>query len=250
MKFKFLTTAAVSVALLAGGAAHAQKVLKVGSTPTGSPFTFLDTNTNTIEGVMVDVTKAVAKDIGFEVQIEPMQFSALIGSLTSKRIDLISAAMFITPQRQQVVDFSEPIYSYGDGMVVPKSDTKEYKTYADMKGMTGGVQVGTAFVEPMQKSGVFKEVKLYDTTPDLMNDANAGRIQAGFLDYPIAAYAISQGRYPNLKMVRTYEPSVKASIGIATRKEDSELLASINKSLAKLKSNGTIDDILKKWGLL
>jgi polar amino acid transport system substrate-binding protein len=31
------------------------KVLKVGSTPTGIPFTFLDTKTNTIEGVMVDI---------------------------------------------------------------------------------------------------------------------------------------------------------------------------------------------------
>lgn len=250
MKFKLLTMAAVMMAAsLASGAAQAQKVLKVGSTPTGSPFTFLDTKTNTIEGVMVDITKAVAKDAGFQVQIEPMQFSALIGSLTSKRIDLISAAMFITPTRKEVVDFSEPIYNYGDGMVVPKSDDKAYKGYGDMKGMTVGVQVGTAFVEPLQKSGVFKEVKVYDSTPDIMRDANAGRIQAGFLDYPIAAYAISLGNYPNLKLVRSYQPSVTASVGIATRKGDTELLAAVNKSLAKLKSDGTIDAILKKWGL-
>ena len=61
-------------------------MLKVGSTPTGSPFTFLDTKTNSIEGVMVDIVKAVGKEAGFEVQIEPMAFSALIGSLTSKPV--------------------------------------------------------------------------------------------------------------------------------------------------------------------
>ena len=112
---------------------------------------------------MVDIVRAVGKEAGFEVQIEPMAFSALIGSLTSKRIDIVSAAMFITPQRQQVVSFSVPVYQYGEGVMVLKSDDKEYKSFADMKGMSVGVQVGTAFVEPIQKSGVFKEVKLYDS---------------------------------------------------------------------------------------
>jgi polar amino acid transport system substrate-binding protein len=51
------------------------KVLKVGSTPTGIPFTFLDTKTNTIEGVMVDLIKEIGKDAGFKVEIEGMQFS-------------------------------------------------------------------------------------------------------------------------------------------------------------------------------
>ncbi|HEY0293728.1 MAG TPA: ABC transporter substrate-binding protein [Bordetella sp.] len=249
MKFKFLTIAAVMVAALASGGAQAQKVLKVGSTPTGSPFTFLDTKTNTIEGVMVDITKAIGKDAGFTPQIEPMQFSTLIASLTTKRVDMISAAMFITDERKKVVDFSDPIYTYGEGLVVPQGDDTPYKSFADMKGMTVGVQVGTAFVKPLQDSGMFKEVKLYDTTPDLMSDVNAGRIQAAFLDFPIAAYAINQGKFPKLKMNRTYQPIIINGVGIATRKDDPALLASINASLAKLKGDGTIDAILKKWGL-
>ena len=39
------------------------------------------------------------------------------------------------------------------------------------------------------------------------------------------------------------------SIGIAANKENPELLAKVNAALAKLKANGTIDTILKKWGL-
>ena len=58
--------------------ASAQQVLKVGSTPTGIPFTFLDTKTNSIQGIMVDLITEIGKDAGFQVQIEPMQFSALI----------------------------------------------------------------------------------------------------------------------------------------------------------------------------
>ncbi|WPH21605.1 ABC transporter substrate-binding protein [Variovorax paradoxus] len=232
-----------------GGQASAQTVLKVGSTPTGNPFTFLDTKTNTIDGIMADIVKAVGKTSGFEVQIEPMQFSALIGSLTSKRIDLISAAMFITPVRQEVVDFSQPIYSYGEGIVVPVKDTTAYRSFAEFKGKRMGVQVGTAFVEPLQKLGIFSEVKLYDTTADLMRDANAGRIDAGVLDYPIAAYAISKNVFPNLRMVTTYQPTMVNSIGIATRKGDTETMGKVNAALTKLKADGSIDAILKKWGL-
>lgn len=223
--------------------------LKVGSTPTGSPFTFLDTKSNSIDGVMADVVKAVGQEAGFSVQIEPMQFSTLISSLTSKRIDLISAAMFITPVRQEVVDFSTPIYSYGEGVVAPKSDMTAYTSFQDMKGKRIGAQVGTAFVEPMQKSGLFSEVRLYDSTADLMRDANAGRIDLGVLDYPIAAYAVAKGQFPNLRMVTSYQPTMPNSIGIATRKDDTELMGKVNAAIAKLKADGRIDAILKKWGL-
>lgn len=238
-----------ALALTITAPASAQTVLKVGSTPTGSPFTFLDTKTNTIDGVMADIVKAVGKEAGFDVQIEAMQFSTLISSLTTKRIDLISAAMFITPVRLEVVDFSQPIYSYGEGVVVPLTDKTGYVAMADLKGKRVGVQVGTAFVDPLQKSGLFTEVKLYDTTADLMRDANAGRIDAGFLDSPIAAFAISRGLFPNLRMATTFKPTMVNSIGIATRKGDTETMGKVNAALTKLKADGTIDGILKKWGL-
>src|SRR5437588_9509735 len=87
--------------------ARAQTILKVGSTPTGIPFTFLDTKTNTIQGVMVDLVTEVGKEAGFQVQVEAMQFSTLIAALTSNKIDLISAAMYITPARREVIEFSQ-----------------------------------------------------------------------------------------------------------------------------------------------
>jgi len=158
MKLKSLAVSLVSTfAIALSTGAFAQQVIKVGSTPTGIPFTFLDTKTNTIEGAMVDIIKEVGKEAGFTVQIEPMPFSALIGSLTSKRIDLVSAAMFITPARQEVVAFSEPIYRYGEGLMLnSKTEKKTYAGFADFKGLTVGVQVGTAFVEPLKKPKVSK----------------------------------------------------------------------------------------------
>src|SRR6516162_7554559 len=113
MPFKRLLQAVAAVLVLfAAAPAPAQPVLKVGSTPTGVPFTFLDTKTNSVQGIMVDLITEIGKDAGFNVQIEPMQFSTLIASLTSNKIDIISAAMFATSARKEVIDFSEPFYSY------------------------------------------------------------------------------------------------------------------------------------------
>jgi polar amino acid transport system substrate-binding protein len=248
MSWKHRIVAAALFALTALPAS-AQTVLKVGSTPTGVPFTFLDTKTNTIQGIMVDLITAVGKDAGFQVQIEPMQFSTLIAGLTANKIDIIAAAMYITPPRQEVVDFSTPIYSYGEGLVVPKSDTKEYATLADLKGKTVGAQVGTAYVDPLQKSGFFPEVKIYDTLPDVLRDVNAGRIGAGFGDYPLLAYNLQLGLFPEARLVKSYKPSVVGSVGIGVRKSDKELLSKINASLAKLEQEGTVKQILAKWGL-
>src|SRR3954463_1612447 len=157
--------------------------------------------------------------------------------------------MFITPQRKEVVDFSDPVYSYGEGLIVPKADTKAYSSFEDLKGETVGAQVGTAYVEPLKKSGLFPEVKLYDTIPDIMRDVNAGRIKAGFADFPIVAYNLQQGRFPEVRLVKGYKPMVVGSVGIGVRKTDGELLKKIDTSLAKLKADGTIKKILTKWGL-
>ena len=246
---KRLVQAAVAALAIAASVPASAQVLKVGSTPTGIPFTFLDTKTNTIQGVMVDLITEIGKDAGLNVQIEPMQFSTLIPSLTSSKIDIIAAAMFITAPRKEVIDFSDPIYTYGEGLVVPKGDTKAYASQEDLKGEVVGAQVGTAFVDALKKSGLFSDVKAYDTIPDILRDVNTARLKAGFADYPILAYNLKQGGFPEVCLVASYKPVTVGSVGIGVRKTDTELLGKINASLARLKANGTVDKILEKWGL-
>src|SRR6201994_3952535 len=249
MSFSTFAAAVILASLASFGARAEDQVLKVGSTPTGIPFTFLDTETNTIEGVMVDLIKEIGKDAGFKVEIEGMTFATLIPSLTANKIDIIAAAMFITPPRKEVIDFSGPVYTYGEGLIVPKGDSKDYKAFADLKGETVGAQKGTAFVEPLQKSGLFSDVKIYDTIPAILADVNTGRLKAGFADKPILAYNIKQGLFPQARLVNSYVSTIVGSVGIGVRKSDSELLAKINASLDKLTKDGTVKKILAKWGL-
>jgi polar amino acid transport system substrate-binding protein len=249
MPFRKIALVAVITCLTCFGARAEDKVFKVGATPTGIPFTFLDTKTNTIQGVMVDLIEAIAKDAGFKVEIEGMTFSTLIPSLTANKIDIISAAMYITPARKEVIDFSGPVYTYGEGLIVPKSDTKDYKEFADLKGEAVGAQKGTAYVEPLQKTGLFSDVKIYDNIPAILADVNTGRLKAGFADKPILAYNIKQGTFPDVRLVNAYVSTITGSLGIGVRKGDGELLAKIDASLEKLKKDGTVEKILAKWGL-
>lgn len=245
----FVTALVAAAALGATLSAHAQATYRAGSTPTGVPFTFLDTKTNAIQGVMVDLSQAIAKDQHIAIDIQGMPFSTLIPSLTSGKIDLIVAALGMTPARQEVVDFTEPVYSYGDGLVVHSDDKTDYSKLENLRGQVVGVQVGTVYVEPLKNTGLFKEVKVYDSLGDVMRDVALGRIKAGFGDYPIVAYQISQGLHQNVRLVKDHPPVINVSIGMAVRKGEQDKLAKVNASLKKLKADGTLDAILRKWGL-
>ncbi|AYD03508.1 ABC transporter substrate-binding protein [Neorhizobium sp. NCHU2750] len=238
----------IAAGIAISGMAHAE-TLKVGSTPTGVPFTFLDTKTNKVTGVMVDIMAEIAKEAGFDVETEPLAWSALIPSLTSGKIDAISAAMFATPARAEVVDFTNTIYGYGEGLFVSKSDTTQYVSYDELKGQVIGAQIGTIYIKKLQDSGLFAEVKGYETIQDMMRDVNAGRIKAAFADYPIVAYQIAQNNFPNTRLVTSYKPTMTGDIGIAIAKGNPERLAKLNAAIAKVKADGRIDAIVKKWGL-
>jgi polar amino acid transport system substrate-binding protein len=78
---------------------------------------------------------------------------------------------------------------------------------------------------------------------------NAGRLKAGFADYPILAYNLKQGGFPEVRLVDSYKPTTVGTVAIGIRKTDHDLLTKINASLTKLKANGAVDKILDKWGL-
>jgi polar amino acid transport system substrate-binding protein len=242
-----LTLALPALALVS--AAGAQTPVNVGATATGVPFTFLDVKTNSIQGMMVDVATAVGDAAGFKVAVQQTVFSALIPSLTTSKIDLISAGMLKTAQRAQVVDFSEPVYSYGEGLIVKTDDAKAYAGLDDLKGEVVGAQVGTVFLDLLNKKGGFKEVRSYDSIADMMRDIALGRIKAGLGDQPIVAYQLAQGANSAVKLARDYKPTNVGDVCLVVRKGDAEMLARVNKGIAAIKADGTLARIVKKWNL-
>ena len=230
------------------GTAHAADKIRVGVTTTGIPFTFVDPQTKEIKGAMVDLAKAIAADNGLEASFEIVAFSALIPSLATGKIDMISAGMLITDQRKEAASFSSPVFSYGEAMFVAADDKQNY-TLDALKGQPVGAQIGSAFVDPLKELGIFSEVKLYDGIADIMREVKLGRIKAGFGDQPIVAYQIANNPGLGVRLVDGYKPLKSSDVAPAVAKQNADLLSKINASVAKLKASGELSRIFAKYGL-
>lgn len=244
-----LTKAAALTLTLSAACSAMADTYRVGATATGIPFTFLDIKSNSIQGMMVDSAQAVAKAGGFDVEIQQSTFSALIPSLTTSKIDVISAAMLRTPEREKIVQYSDPVFTYGEGLIVNEEDQTAYSTMDDLKGEIVGAQVGTVFLDRLKARGIFKEVRGYDSISDLMRDVALGRIKAGFADRPILAYQHANGSLKKVRLVDSYKPAIMGDVCLIVRKGDAELLDKVNKGIAAVKADGELAGIIKKWNL-
>ena len=221
-------------------------VLRVGSTATGIPTTFMDKENGKIVGIMVDVSEEVAKYLGVKLEIVETAWSALIPSLQTQKIDLLAAAMLITPQRQEVVDFSMPVYPYCEALVVKASDTKPYSGIDELKGLKLGGQVGTVYVKSLEDRGF--NVSVYDNAGDILTEISNGRLDGGVIDGPIAKWLAKNNPQFKIRVVDTYKPVMCGDIGIGVNKENKDLLKQVNAAVEKMKKEGRVEQILQKWG--
>jgi len=224
------------------------KTIDVGITTTGIPFTYLDMATHKPAGAMVDLANAIITSIGDKAHFKITSFSALIPSLETGKIDLISAGMFATAERKKVVNFSDVVYSYGDGLFVAADDDKT-KSLDDLKGQKVGAQIGTVFPTLLKKHGGFSEIKLYDSLSDIMRDIKLGRIKAGLGDAPIIGFQVSKNPRLGIKLVESYKPIKVNNVALAVSKDNPKLLKEVNTAIEKLKASGKLNAIFSKYGL-
>jgi polar amino acid transport system substrate-binding protein len=220
--------------------------VRVGGSTTGPPFSFLNEKNENV-GLMFDIAKKVGEGLGVKTEIQGMQFASLIPALDADKIDMISAGMIITEERRKIIDFSDPIYTYGEGLVVLKTDNK-IKTFDDLKGKKVGVQQGTIYLEGLNE---FPEVQAqtYKSIADMVSELENGRIDAFFGDYPIIVHMIKENPDFNITLIDGYEPKWTGKVGIGLPKGSDELREAVNKEIKKLKDSGEIDTILKNRGL-
>jgi polar amino acid transport system substrate-binding protein len=240
---------ALTVLAAMSTATHAE-TLKVGINPDAAPVTFYDAKSNTFGGMSADLIAAVGKDAGFTVEYFPFPIPELIPALNSSKIDIIAANMRVTPERKALADFSDSFHTGADALIVPKADIREYKSITDLKGVTVGFQKGSAQLNEVQKAGLLTDVKVFDTFADVMREVAGGGAGAAILGATQARYEQHLGKYPDVRIVTSYQPPGEpAGIAYGVRKSDGELLRRINASLAKLQADGTVKKIKAAYGL-
>lgn len=223
--------------------------VRIVTTSSSPPHGFLDPKANKLRGIMFEVGEAVAKQIGVKAKYTEVPFGSLIPDLTSGRADVMSAPLFITPQRAEVLDFSSPVYGWGEGLIVKESSVKPYADLASMKGDTVGVLVNSVQYNMIKDTPGVKEVRTYPDYVHLMADIRAGRADVGVIDPPSIVYQMKTHNVSGLKLVPSYKPVNQWKIGLAVKKGDKDVLDAVNAAVAKIKQDGELKRILTEWGI-
>lgn len=221
--------------------AEGPKVLKVGTEVTFPPFEFREKDSKEIAGFDMDLIRAIGKKLDMQVEILDMDFEALIPAVKRGNLNLVIAGMTITPDRQKIVDMSEPYYTSGLVIVVDKGNTAIRKP-EDLKGRAVAVQTGTTG-EEKAKQLAGEKVRNYKTNEEVFRALKDKSVEAIIIDKPVARYFINKYHPDAVIVGNTFETE---TYGIVMRRHG-ELTPKVNKALAELKSSGEYDKIYEKW---
>ncbi|WP_261304129.1 transporter substrate-binding domain-containing protein [Paenibacillus andongensis] len=220
--------------------------IKVGLMGTYAPYNFLN-DKKEVDGYDADIAKGVAKKLGVQAEFITGEFSGLIEGLQKDKYDVLISQVTITEDRKKTMDFSNP-YIKNSVNVVVKGDNNTIKAIEDFKGKKIGIGLGTNDEKylrdvAMPKVGNF-EIATYNDVISSLMDLNTGRIDAT-INNIFALKPLMDKNKLNIKAVGT--PIKEDFAGVATRKNNPELVEAINKALSDMKTDGTLKEIHQKW---
>jgi len=239
----FATLTATAIAL--GSAVQAQrKKLIMGTSPDYPPYEFINSKTGAIEGFDIDIAKYITSQLGFELEVQGMDFNGLLPALQSRRVDFVMAGMTPTEDRKKNADFSE-IYFQAQNTIVARAGSN-LKVPGDLTGKRVGVQLGTiqeTEVKDFAKEIQGIEVVSLNKISDLILELKARRIDAAVIEDTVAKGFVQANPDLEFNVIPTDGPTGSA---VAFPK-GSPLVADFNRVLAEMKANGKLEELATRW---
>ncbi|NOW04521.1 ABC transporter substrate-binding protein [Clostridium beijerinckii] len=228
-------------------------VINVAAITSSRTYFYRDTNTNEVSGIEADILSEIIKRLGVNAKIEINEatFLNFLEKLTTDdTIDVASGGIFITPEREKLVAFTQPLYKISEAIVVPALSTINFKS--DLKNSVVGVVKGTVYeklAERWKNENLIKDIATFDTLPELFNAVSSIKVDAGILDSVIGKYSLFKNSKFPLRLLRDYTPELTNNVGIAMRKNDITLLNAFNEKISEMKADGTMYAIFVDNGL-
>ena len=214
-----------------------------------SPYEFhaMVDGKDTIVGFDVSIAKAIADEIGVELEVMDMDFDGLLGALNADKADIVLACMTPDEERVKNADFSELYYEDKNVVIVRKDEEDKIKSDEDLKNINVGVQRGSTqegFVVDTLGSTNYKSLT---KIPDLMLELQNGNIDAIVTGKNVAA--INVQNYDNVAIGNSnVGENCEESGAVALKKSDSNdsLVELINKVIKKLQDEGKVDEYMQE----
>ncbi|MBP2654815.1 MAG: peb1A [Firmicutes bacterium] len=223
-------------------------VLKVGVKVDVPKFGFKDPQTGQIDGLEIDIARAIAKKIlGDPNKIELQAVTAKTRGplLDNGEVDLDIATFTITEERKQSYNFSEPYFTDGVAMMVKK--TSGIQSINDLNGKKIGVAQSATSRKSLQeaadKAGVRVQFLEFGTYPEIKTALDAGRVDVFSVDGSILA------GYLDDSTVILNDRFAQQQYGVVSKKDNTALANAINEAITEMKNNGELDKLIQKWGI-
>lgn len=212
---------------------------------TWAPWTYHDEDDNLV-GFDVEVAKAVADELGVDVQYQEGEWDGLLAGVQSGRYDIMVNGVGYTEERAQAYTFSDP-YCYNKTALIVRGDNEDIKSLEDLKGKTTCNSANSTYQLIAEEYGAnVLDVETLDGTLEMVlagtDRADATlNAEASFLDYMNA--------HPdaNLKIVDYYPESEKVCIIMSKGDSSDSLKEAINSAIEKLRADGTLSELSNKY---
>lgn len=222
-----------------------RREVRIGTEGAYPPFNYIDEK-GELRGFDVDITKALCDEAKFRCTFVAQDWEGLIPGLLTHKYDAIAASMSITPERRKAVAFTNRYYRTPIRFVTRK-DSPLILSVEGLQGKTIGVQRATTGANYLRETfGREVNVRYYDTLENTYLDLTAGRVDA------IVADAIQLWKWLQSPEGQNFEfrgetITVDEGIGIATRKDDTDLVTAFNAALDRIRANGVYDEVSKRY---
>jgi glutamine transport system substrate-binding protein len=207
------------------------------------PFEFKDPKTGKHTGFDVELWDAIAKEIGMEYDLQPMDFNGIIPGLQSGQLDVGIAGITIKPERAEVVDFSDPYYNAGL-LILVKADNSEITDVKTLAGKVVSTKLGTTSEDFAKKEAGAEDVKLFPNNDAMFMELLAGGADAVIFDSPVVSEFMRTAGKGQVKVVGPLYMGQSYGIGFP---KGSDLVDKTNAALKKLRENGTYRELYVKW---
>lgn len=229
-------------ALAAARAALAQGngPIRVATDATFPPFESLENGKPV--GFDIDLVNAIGARIGRPVEWTSIDFKGLIPGVLARRFDMAVSAIYITPERERVVNFSDPYYE-GGLVILKRRDNDAITKPADLVGKTVSIQVGTKSVSFLSLSYPNTRTTIVETNAQMFDMLRTRRVDAVVTGRPAALLFVKAN--PEFAVVA--EPLTQENYGMVVHKDLVPLRDAVNGALRDLRADGTYRALVTKW---
>ncbi|HYF72010.1 MAG TPA: ABC transporter substrate-binding protein [Nocardioides sp.] len=224
-------------------------MLTIGTdSPAYEPW-FVDNDPTNGKGFESAVAYAVAEELGFsadEVMWVKVPFNNSYAP-GPKKFDFDINQISITPERAEVVDFSDGYYSAAQAVITLKKDGATPTSLADLASLKLGAQTGTTSL-----SAIRDQIQP-DSDPLVFQNTNAakqallnGQVEAIVADLPTAFY-ITAVEIPGSTLAGQFQATGEQEEFGMLFEKGNPLVTCVNEALATLESDGTLAEIEQQW---